>query len=335
MPEPLLRAVDILDALARGAASERCALVTLTDCIGSGPRRIGSQIAVFESGRAIGSLSSDCLEAAIVAEAQDAIRVNTPRITRFGQGSSYIDLRLACGGGMDLLFLPDPSRAVLREAAALLRRRAPIRLELSRSGAIGVQVMEAPLRAEWCGDTFRVCYPPSLRLLVAGNGPETLAMMRLATAYGADLEVLSARAEIVKAARLTNLPATTLRSLSDALSIEADRWSAILLLFHDHDWEAEILQRAIRTDAFWIGAMGSSQARSARRDALAARGIGAEQMQGIRGPIGLIPSARDPITLALSALGEIVGAYEDQISFRAGKGSPGSRDDTVAAEIQS
>ena len=84
----------------------------------------------------------------------------------------------------------------------------------------------------------------------------------------------------------------------------------MLFLFHDHDWEPELLSRALATPAFWVGAMGSERTQSARRAALAAQGVGAEAIARVRGPVGLIPASRDPATLALSAFAEIVAAYQ-------------------------
>jgi xanthine dehydrogenase accessory factor len=96
----------------------------------------------------------------------------------------------------------------------------------------------------------------------------------------------------------TNLPA-----------LGADRWTAAVLLFHDHDWEGPILSQLLETDAFYIGAMGSRAAHQARCDDLRSRGIADEQIARIQGPIGLIPSMRDPETLAVSVLAELIDRY--------------------------
>jgi xanthine dehydrogenase accessory factor len=88
----------------------------------------------------------------------------------------------------------------------------------------------------------------------------------------------------------------------------------LLFLFHDHDWEPDLLARALDTPALWIGAMGSERTQAARRAALAARGVDAKSIARVRGPVGLIPASRDPSTLALSAFAEIVGAYQRAIA---------------------
>ena len=89
-----------------------------------------------------------------------------------------------------------------------------------------------------------------------------------------------------------------------------DRYSAVVTLFHDHDWELPYLAQAVRQDTLFIGAMGSPATHVRRRAALADLGIEPEALDRIVGPIGLIPATRDPATLALSALAQVVTAYQ-------------------------
>ncbi len=92
--------------------------------------------------------------------------------------------------------------------------------------------------------------------------------------------------------------------------IAADPWTAILLLFHDHEWERALLNWAVTTPAFFIGAQGGGPAREDRKALLRSEGVAEDGIARIRSPIGLIARARDPEVLALSVLAEIVGAYE-------------------------
>lgn len=85
-----------------------------------------------------------------------------------------------------------------------------------------------------------------------------------------------------------------------------DPRTAILLFFHDHDWEPPILKQALTTPAFYIGAQGSKRARDSRHAALIELGMAEKDLTRLRGPIGLINSARDARTLAISVLAEAV-----------------------------
>jgi xanthine dehydrogenase accessory factor len=297
----------LLDA---GAAGLRGALVTVTGLTGPGARSAGAQMAVLENGDRAGSLSGGCVEAAIVAEAREALREGLPRQVRFGAASPYIDIRLPCGGGMDLLFLPDPSPEAIGHAASLLAERRPVRMSIGLSGRLDVHAGPDPEACGWAGDTFNLCHRPPLRLIVAGHGAEMPASARVARSCGAEVELLSPDDEIVDAAAALDARAEILRSIGAAPALAADRWTAILLLFHDHDWEPALLEAALATPAFWIGAMGSRRTHEARLAHLAERGVPAAQRKRVHGPVGLIPSARDPATLALSAVAQIVEAYQ-------------------------
>lgn len=83
------------------------------------------------------------------------------------------------------------------------------------------------------------------------------------------------------------------------------------MLFHDHDWETELLLQLLEQTPFFIGAMGSRATHAWRLRILAERGVAAASLARIVGPVGLIDAARDPETLALSALGQIVGFYQE------------------------
>jgi xanthine dehydrogenase accessory factor len=91
-------ALDVLNQAARWLDDgRRVALVTLVGI--EGRHRAASARMVADDGRSIGSFSGGCIEAAIVAEARDALRAGAARVVRFGVGSPYIDVRLPCGGG--------------------------------------------------------------------------------------------------------------------------------------------------------------------------------------------------------------------------------------------
>lgn len=126
---------------------------------------------------------------------------------------------------------------------------------------------------------------PALRVALFGTGPETDRFATLARAAG--LEILR-----------PNHPAPA----------DMDPFTAVALFFHDHHREISILRAALASNAFWIGAQGSVRAQNNRLAALRNHGFGPADLKRVRGPVGLIPRARDPQTLAISVLAEIVSA---------------------------
>lgn len=136
-----------------------------------------------------------------------------------------------------------------------------------------------------------------------------LTVLKLARSFGAEVELYSPDAQMIKTVRAEGVPCTPLKFPGSPAELRGDPWTAFLFLFHDHDWEPLLLKRTLETASFWVGAMGSRRTQQARQAALAACGVPDDAIERVRGPIGIIPSSRDPSTRALSALAEIVAAY--------------------------
>jgi xanthine dehydrogenase accessory factor len=305
---PTASVADILRLLSE-RAGRRGVLATITSLTGTGARSVGTHMAVLEDGESAGSFSSGCVEQAIVAEALDVLQAGSARTVRFGQGSDYIDIRLPCGGGMDVLFIPSPPPEVLRQASSHLEDRLPVALHLDKWGHVDVTAETAVTGSAWEDGIFLARHAPPLRLVMLGHGAEMLAMTQLASAFGASVELYSPEAELVSAAQALNIPGQLLEDVTNPPELVGDKWTAFLFLFHDHDWEPPLIASALNATSCWVGAMGSSRTHEARKAALTAFGVPEDQIAAVHGPIGLIPSSRDPNTLALSALAEIVGAY--------------------------
>jgi len=307
---------DILRfALARIDEGVGAALVTLTAIDGSSPRALGAQMAVAADGRHIGSFSGGCIEAAVVAEAIATIADGAARLVRFGAGSPYFDIRLPCGSGIDLLFNPHPGRAVIAHALAQHDRREPATLRLSKAGVQGGA--DAIAGTGWRGDGFQLCYPPILRIVAMGQGEELTALARLAQAFGADVCALSPDARALAELAAAGCETIALPTRMYLPPLATDNWTAILSLFHDRDWEEVLLPHALAATSFYIGAIGNPRTQRDRLDALAAAGVPQDRRGRLQTAVGLIPATRDPATLALSALAQIVQDYH-RISGAAG-----------------
>lgn len=261
-------------------AEQGGALCTVTAIDGSWSRRLGAQLAVLPDGSTRGSLSDGCLEKALATE---ALAGGAARVLRYGQGSPFLDIRLPCGSGIEVMVDPAPDRAALAAARAELLARNPADL------AIG-QTPQGP---------FVRRFLPKLRLVVLGSGPEVAALVRLARAQGIDCLVGAPAGE----------PGDVALSLGEAPNLPVDPWTAIAVLFHDHEWERNLLPWALGTPAFYVGAQGGRGARETRAAMLAETGWNPEDPR-LRSPIGVFAHARTPSVLALSILAEIVAEHE-------------------------
>ncbi|NTZ43102.1 XdhC family protein [Altererythrobacter sp. SALINAS58] len=271
-------------AALRAACEDGAGLCTIVGIEGSFSRRLGAQLAITAQGDVVGSLSDGCLEQELVTRMARARADGQPAVQLYGSGSDIIDFRLPCGSGLDILIDPTPDRAELRQAVALLEARqgATLRLPVPRAGLLD-----------------RRHYMPSPRLLIFGHGPEVDALVTLAAA--SDIDCISFRKDD---------PASGLSLGRTPTNLSADAQTAIILLFHDHEWELPILEWAVATPAHYIGAQGGADAREARRTGLERAGLSSDQIARVRSPIGLIPKARDPQVLALSVLADVIADYE-------------------------
>jgi xanthine dehydrogenase accessory factor len=260
------------------AAAKHAALCTIVGIEGSFSRRLGAQLAVAEDGTRAGDMADKCLDDELAVQARTAMAEGQARVLRYGEGSPFIDFRLPCGSGLDILVDPAPDRAALRRCLADLDAR--------RAAAL-------PLASNLLSERR---YVPPLRIVMLGAGAEVAALEKLAAAQGIAIERLDAGGDLA----LGRAPEW----------LEADAWTAVLLLFHDHEWEYSLLEWALGTSAFYIGAQGGAPARETRMERLRASGHGEAALARINSPVGLIPRARDPAVLALSILAEVVGAYE-------------------------
>lgn len=301
--------LDILRFLhAAAMRGQDRALIVLTDVVHRGTRDPGTLMAIAIDGSSCGTLSNGCVEAAIIGEAIRVMASGRAELLRLGAGSRLIDIRLPCGGGMDLLILPNPSVSAVDHAVSELLARRGVGLRASLEGAL--TATELTTRAPgWHSGDFQVDVLPDLRLVIVGTGLETTSLARLSNAYGAYTTVLSPDREAIEAAMELGSTVAWLKTPDRSQLLRADKQTAVIFLFHDHDWERALIQKALEEPAFFVGAMGSRITHARRVEILLEHGVAASDVQRLVGPIGLIGGARDPDTLALSVLSQVVAAY--------------------------
>jgi xanthine dehydrogenase accessory factor len=285
----------------RQDAGLRCVLVTVLSVEGSSMRNPGTHMGVAEDGSFAGSLSGGCIENAVVAEALSVLEADAPQVVRFGAGSPYLDIKLPCGGGLDIHFQPLEDGALVGEVCEAIAARAPFSITVND---------QARFLDGWDRREGTFGHWPDLRLLIVGHGAGVEALARLSRAMELESHVLTPDQRILENLTAQRLQATRLEKTGDTHLLVSDPWTAIVFLFHDHDWEVQLMARALELPHCFVGAMGSRRAHSARCEALARVGASAAAIAAIKAPLGLFHSSRDPETLALSALAEIVQAYQ-------------------------
>ena len=267
---------------------ELCALICVTDIHGGAMRAKGALMAVRASGEVAGYISNGCVDADIIFQAKEAMEDGQVRRLKYGEGSPFKDIQLPCGGSIDLLVVPNPDKAMIGEAVVKFATRQSAALTF---------------------EDFSWEYTPKLRLRIAGRGAAVAALTSQALQSGFEVHLQSPEADMHNDLNVTKFDHLT--NLSAPPAQKDDAWSAVILMFHDHDWEVALLAQALASEAFYIGAMGSDRTHNLRREDLGQAGVNSNDIARIKGPIGLIPSMRDANLLALSTLAEIVKTAQE------------------------
>lgn len=291
--------------LQKAALGQSVCLVTLFHVDDVSPRPIGSQIAVSEDGESFGFITGGCAEKAIVHEALIALREKKSTEIRIGSESPWFDIKLPCGGGIEIYFSVADSTEVISQACESLLRRTPVSLgfDLVNDRVFIVGGQGSKLRST--DRLFVRQYVPTTQLVIVGAGPYVGSLSRLAEQ--ADIQPIVWSPETPPEFVVSKSTGTYQLNRSQLLQGQGfDSWMAIVLLFHEHDWEPKLLKAALESACFYIGALGSRKTHANRLESLRQLGCSDEQLRRIHGPVGLPISARTPNEIAISILAELI-----------------------------
>lgn len=279
---------------------DEAVLAVITSVIGPSYRGLGAMMCFFGDGTSAGGLTNGCVEADLARHARTVLDTGKVIRLRYGTGSPFFDIRLPCGGGLDITLYPAPNPQVLRDIARHKAKRAGFALRLAGGGTLTAQESQP---TGWDADDFIVDQPPALQFMIFGEGAEATIFTRLVHAAGYTHHLITPSEATLAAALRSECQATLMTSTSVVTQFNAfDPRTAVVTFFHDHDLEISILNAAMSSSAFYIGAQGSQKVAANRIEVLRSMGVGCEPLKRLRGPIGLIQSSRDPKTLAQESI---------------------------------
>ncbi|MEO9575946.1 MAG: XdhC family protein [Tateyamaria sp.] len=305
-------------ALVWAKDGQGAALATVVQTWGSAPRRAGAQMVVSGEGEMFGSVSGGCVEGAVVVEALEALEDGVPRLLEYGvsDGDAFA-VGLACGGTIKVLVEPIGTVMPLDLLEALVAARA------SRTpAAYVVDVSSWERRLDHTGHaarfrndrsgidedgrTFVSIHNPPLRLAIVGAVHIAQALVPMARIAGYDPVIIDPRAAFGSAARFPG--EMLIEDWPDEALAEVglDTRTALVLLTHDPKLDDPALHIALGSDAFYIGALGSTRTHAKRVERLTEAGFAVEQIARIRGPVGLDIGAASPSEIAVSILAQMV-----------------------------
>lgn len=168
------------------------------------------------------------------------------------------------------------------------------------------------------GPAFADPETPAPKLILFGAVELAAALSHLARALGWRAYVVDPRARFAVAARFPDADAVLAAWPAEAFAQAGgiDAATAIAVLTHDPVLDDPALEIALRSEAMFVGAMGSRRTQAARRERLRAAGLTDDDLARLSGPVGLDLGARTALETALSILGEIVAARHGRAGGR-------------------
>jgi xanthine dehydrogenase accessory factor len=301
-------------ALEWSTAGQPVWLCTVLATYGSAPRAPGSLLALNVSGQWIGSLSGGCVEEDFLERVAEGAFEQAVNVVRYGEGEDPRSrVSLPCGGVLDVLvekLAPDCEvQAHLRELeCALLGQRRLIREVELTSGARRVCAdSEQGARIEREIDRVRVRVGAAQRLLLAGYSSVAQACAEFAVGLGFEVILCDPRDEVLEGVVLHNVEIR--RQLPSVFIADGGCHSdtAVVALTHDPRIDDLAMMEAVRTDAFYIGVMGSMRTSQKRFERLRRiGGLGEAELARIHAPIGLNLGSKTPAEIALAVLADIL-----------------------------
>ncbi|MGH6616591.1 XdhC family protein [Sphingomonas sp.] len=283
------------------------ALATVVSTWGSAPRPKGSHMLVHADGRFEGSVSGGCVESDILTTAAEVIAGAPFVMKQYGvEDAAAWEVGLPCGGQIAVMVQPVSAAGFDPELFDRIAEARDTGQALSVATDLGSGT--SSLR-EIEGAAFVNRYDPPRRLLIIGAVQIAQALAGLARELGIDTVVIDPRARFLTAERF---PGVTLddRWPDEAVAAYAPGPStAVVTLSHDTKIDDPALIAALATKAAYVGALGSRRSHAARRERLAAAGLGEADLDRIDAPVGLDIGAIGPAEIALSIAAAMVGAF--------------------------
>ncbi|WP_104203329.1 XdhC family protein [Billgrantia saliphila] len=306
-------------------AGETVWLCTVLATYGSSPRAPGSLLVARRDGRCAGSLSGGCVEEDFLSRLQAGDFQAPLQVVRYGESSDDQQrLKLPCGGILEVLIerwpaTPDTWQHLAALQEALHGQQRLIREVDLTTGEVDLQTDDPPAsvgsdkgrpRVERENERVRIRIGPSLRLVVAGVSPASVACAEFARILGFEVVVCDPRKEEIEAFSVAGVELRPVLPSMYLADVGCHASTAVVALTHDPRIDDLAMIEAVRTPAFYIGAMGSRQTSAARAERLLrSGGLSREEIARIHMPIGLDIGSKTPAEIALAVMADIVRIY--------------------------
>ncbi len=303
-------------------AGKRALLATVVRTWGSSPRPVGSIMALCEDGSVVGSVSGGCIEDDLIyrhtqayknashpAADQAAMPTGAPGFVKYGITADEAHrFGLPCGGTLELLLEYDPDAASLAQLVADLERGQLVQRTVRLSdGAVTLKTSATPETLSVTDLELVNTFGPEYRMLLIGAGQLTEYLATMALFSGFAVTVCDPREEYRGAWSVAGVRVTSDMPDDVVTAFKPDRRSCVVALTHDPKLDDLALLEALKTEAFYVGAIGSRRNNEARKERMIEH---FEQtallLAPLRGPIGIYIGSKTPPEIAVSVMAEIL-----------------------------
>lgn len=298
---------EVLNAAQRWAAEgQGFALFTVARTWGSSPRPPGAWMALCHDGRVHGSVSGGCIEEDLIFRMQNGeFRTGGPSTLKYGVNAEEAwRFGLPCGGTLELVVEPKPDLAVLHALSAHLQAGQLVQKTVNlHTGQTTLQAVDRHRPFHWDGVCLNTPHGPDWRLLLIGAGQISRFIVPIAQSLGYQVLVCDPRVEYTSEWDLPD--SRLLEGMPDDVVTELrpDPHCAIVALTHDPKLDDLALMEALKSQAFYVGALGSVSNNSKRKARLKEHfNLSDDELARLHGPVGLPMGSRTPPEIALSVM---------------------------------
>ena len=286
----------------------RVVLATVVKTWGSAPRPIGALTAIRGDGMVVGSVSGGCVEDDMILRVRNRDLVqDKPATTQYGVSAEEAQrFGLPCGGTLELVLEPLNERSGLDKLLAHVERHELVKRTLDMD--TGLANIESAVNSDqltFDGKLFTTIHGPRWRLLIIGAGQLSKYLAEMGQALDYNVVVCDPREEY---ADTWDVPGAELkRGMPDDIvnELNLDGHSAVVTLTHDPKLDDMALLEALKSPAFFVGAIGSKKNNDARRARLADFDLSQDEIARLRGPVGLKIGSKTPPEIAIAILAEM------------------------------
>jgi xanthine dehydrogenase accessory factor len=306
----------LAQALRWHQAGHRTVLATVLSTFGASPRPPGSMAVISEQGLISGSVSGGCVEDDLVREVMsgafwDAAEATDTRVAlrTYGRDAPERErYRLPCGNALKLAVEPFWSAETMYEALRHIQQRRLVMRELHYATGL-VRLGMAPAHAGFADDAqgLRQVLGPSHRLLVIGATEVSRYLLPVAQSLGYAVSICDPRSEYTGAWPV-ELPVPLITDMPDdaVMAFDCDARTAVVTVTHDPKLDDLALMEALKSPAFYVGALGSGMTTAQRKARLLQFDLDQRQVDALRGPVGLPIGSRSPAEIAVSIAAELI-----------------------------